>query len=52
MRVKIIWYDMEGEKAVDIIDNAKDMDDAISKGYKKYNGNPPAQLYTLVALGG
>lgn len=51
MRVKIIWYDMDGEKATDIIDNATDVDDAVSKGYVKYNGNPPAKLYTTIVMG-
>lgn len=51
MKVKIIWYDLEGEKATDIIDNAKDIDDAISKGFIKYNGNPPAALYTTIVMG-
>lgn len=51
MTVKIIWYDLEGEKAVDIIDNVNSTDEAISKAFVKYNGNPPAKLYTPVVVG-
>ena len=44
---EIIWYDLEGEKARDII-TADSTEDAIVKGYKKYNGNPPASQYSVI----
>lgn len=50
MKVKLIWYDMESEKATDIIDNVSSTDEAISKGYEKYNGTPPAKMVTPVVL--
>ena len=48
MKAKIIWYDMNEQKAVDIIDNIKDEEDALSKGYLKYNGNPPGKMHTII----
>ena len=50
MKVKITWYDMESQKAVDIIDNASSEEDAINKGFLKYNGTPPANLYNTEIL--
>lgn len=46
MKYEIIWYDMDGEKSRDIVD-ADNEADAVSKGFEKYNGNPPAKLYNV-----
>ena len=47
MKFGIIWYDLSGEKGRDIIE-ADDSEDSIVKGYKKYNGNPPASQYSII----
>lgn len=49
MKKKIIWYDMEGEKATDIIEGDSETK-IISKAFEKYNGNPPAKLYSLIEM--
>ena len=48
MKFILIWYDVEGEKARDIIE-ASNKEEAESKGYSKYNGNPPAKMVSIVA---
>jgi hypothetical protein len=50
MKFELIWYDLEGEKGRDIIDNALSKDDATSKGFEKYNGNPPASLVQAIPM--
>lgn len=46
---ELIWYDLEGEKGRDIV-QAESEDDAIQKGYEKYNGNPPAKMVSAIKL--
>ena len=53
MKFKLIWYDMDGEKATDIIETEKDdQEEARRLGYLKYNGNPPAELVTIMKVEG
>lgn len=47
MKYEIIWYDMNEEKARDIIE-ANSEEEALSKGYLKYNGNPPGPAHTII----
>ena len=47
MKYTLIWYDMEKEVTRDTV-NADSEEDAIKKGYEKYNGNPPAKLVNAV----
>lgn len=47
MKFTLIWYDMEKEITRDIVD-ASNEEEAIRKGYKKYNGNPPAKLVNAI----
>ena len=51
MKYLLIWYDQESEKARDH-DDASSVEEAKSKGYMKYNGNPPAPLVSVVPEGG
>ena len=51
MKCKIIWYDMEGEKGTDILEGTSE-EDIVNKGFLKYNGNPPAKLYTVIKMEG
>ena len=46
MKFELIWYDLDGEKARDIID-AESEEEATQKGFLKYNGNPPAKLVSI-----
>ena len=48
-KYEIIWYDMESEKARDVI-IANSADDALCKGFAKYNGNPPAKQHSVIQL--
>jgi hypothetical protein len=48
-KYEIIWYDLEGEKARDVF-MANSEEDALSKGYTKYNGNPPAKQHSIIRL--
>lgn len=50
MRVKVIWFDLESQKGFDIIDNAKNEDDAVRQAHEKHNGKPPAQLFSTIIL--
>ena len=50
MKVKLIWYTMEEEKATDIFDNVSSKEEAIQKGYLKYNGNPPGPCVSAIEL--
>lgn len=50
MTVKLIWYDMDSEKGTDIIRDVKDVDEAVKRGYEKYNGNPPAKMYSAIVM--
>lgn len=47
MKYELIWYDLEGEKARDII-IANSENEARRKGYEKYNGNPPASQVSIM----
>ena len=47
MTFEIIWYEMTGEKARDIV-TAENENDALRQGYLKYNGNPPAKMHTII----
>lgn len=47
MKFTLIWYDMEKEITRDNID-ANSEEEAIKKGYEKYNGNPPAKLVNAI----
>lgn len=51
MKYLLIWYDQESEKARDHVD-ASSVEEAKSKGYMKYNGNPPAPMVSVVPEGG
>lgn len=43
----LIWYDLNSEKERDEIE-ASTREEAIRKGFMKYNGNPPASLVEAV----
>jgi hypothetical protein len=47
MKYVLIWYDLKGEKARDLIE-ATSKEDATNKGFKKYHGNPPAELVEVL----
>lgn len=46
---ELIWYDLDGEKSRDTI-QANSQEEAIQKGYEKYNGNPPAKMVSAIKL--
>lgn len=48
MRFKLIWYDMNEEKAIDYIDNVQSEEEAKRKGFEKYNGNPPGPMVSVI----
>lgn len=48
MKFKLIWYDMEEEKAVDYIEGVNTEEEAKQKGYEKYHGNPPGPMVSVV----
>lgn len=44
---KIIWFDVTKEIKTDIV-SAASLEDARSKGYFLYNGNPPGTNFTIM----
>ena len=51
-KYQIIWYDLDGEKKRETINNCIDDADATSKAYLKYGGadNAPAKLLTVIEI--
>ena len=47
MKFKAIWYDQETVIKIDESIEAANKEEATSKAYLKYNGNPPAPLLTI-----
>ena len=46
MKYRAIWYNQESFVKIDVIE-AANKEDATSKAYLKYNGNPPAPLLSI-----